>query len=159
MKKHLSLLTLAIASAFAFNVSASTATGQLTASVEGNCNIISTDSVHAEFPSGIIGVERYGRFIVLCNKDMPYTVASSADSNGRIILTATSGTPGATMVVELRDGTGSPWLGNGGHVVYGVGTGSPEYLDIGFHFNPDGGIPPVGFYEGSYTLTLTATGF
>lgn len=159
MKKHLSLLTLAIASAFAFNVSASTATGQLTASVEGSCNIMSTDSVHAEFTNGSTGVGMYGRFMVLCNKDMPYTVASSADANGRIILTATSGTPGATMVVELRDGTGTPWLGNGDYVVYGIGTGSFEYLDIGFNFNPDGGIPPVGFYEGSYTLTLTATGF
>lgn len=159
MNKTLSLLSLAVAAAFAFSANASTATGQLTASVEGSCNIMSTDSAHAEFANGSTGANQYGYFMVSCNKDMPYTVANSADANGRIVLTATSGTPGAEMIVELHDGTGTTWLGNGDYVVYGTGTGNPELLNIGFYFNPDGGIPPVGFYEGSYTLTLTATGF
>lgn len=159
MKKLLSLFTLAIASVFTFNASASTATGQLTASVPSSCTIMSTDSAHAEFTNGSSGLNEYGYFMVSCNKDMPYTVASSADANGRIVLTATSGTPGAEMIVELRDGADTAWLGNGDYVVYGMGTGSPEGLNIGFVFNPDGGIPPVGFYEGQYTITLTATGF
>ncbi|MGJ4727702.1 hypothetical protein [Luteimonas sp. SDU101] len=159
MKKHLPLLGLAMATAFAFNANASSATGQLTASVPGSCTIVSTDSAHAEFTEGLSGQNKYGYFMVSCNRDMPYTVASSADASGRIVLTATSGTPGAEMIVELRDGTDTAWLGNGDYVVYGTGTGSIEMLNIGFSFNPDGGIPPVGFYEGQYTITLTATGF
>jgi len=146
----------ALAAPAAFADSSGTTT--VTATVPSTCEIQFIDTVHGDFSTHVTSTTATGNIAVLCNKDAGYSLSTpTPDSAGRFMLTAISGTSGATLEAELRETvTGQSW-GNT-DLVGGVGTGQTVYHPFQVIFNPSGGaLPPVGSYTASLTIDLTST--
>lgn len=154
MKSSISIISLGLA-LLSFNATAqSQATATLSASVETNCEILSADDSHADMGSSLMTTTQ-GTVDILCNKDLPFSITASTDSSGRIALPAVSGAPDTYLVVAVKDPDGVPFFG--GRSYQSTGTGFVQTLSPSYEFNPDGGRPPAGSFEGTITYTLTST--
>ena len=158
MKKLFLLLatlmaTAVVSPAFADN----TATGDVYANVPSTCEILSIDPVTANFGVSVSQTSAGGNIQIICNKDAGYSLtAPTVDASGNFVISAVSGTAGATMLVKLRESTtGSAWTSS--DIVGGTGTGNVQLYPFTLDFNVAGGIPAYGSFVGSFDVTLTAT--
>jgi|GEM_PF-4303307 len=157
--KKICPLTLALLAALATAPAfANSATSTVTANVESTCEIMSVDNVHGDLGQHTAQLQTGGNIQVICNKDAGYSITTSTvDANGRFVISAVSGTSGATMEVELRETTtGNTWSDS--DIVGGTGTGLTQFIGFQLVYNPSGGaLPAYGFYSGPLTFDLTST--
>lgn len=142
--------TLLASPAFANSMS-----GNVTANVASTCEIRAVTDVHADFEFSVSSSSRTGQILVICNKDANYTLTSpTVDASGRFWLSSISGTPGATLEVELRDNTGVP-MGSA-RAMNLVGTGIQEWIPFTLVYNPGGAaLPAVASYASTLQFDLT----
>lgn len=161
-------ITLALAALLAGTAtSAATLTEQSTITVDvlPYCQLTPPGDQVFDLSNGTNYAQRVTYLQVLCNQDMPYTLETDADPNGRVFLA--DQVSGLVVPAYLRQQTGpgaydTPW----GQAAYGegwsrTGTGGLENVMFRIDVNYDsigmvmGNKPAVGSYTKTVNFTLT----